>query len=168
MYDEYLQYGGFPGVVVEEDFAQKELILTDIFKSYYEKDIKGLFDFRDLNAVRDLILLLTQRIDPGLISPRYLLNLVSQEKRFIPTFPSLKPPISSVQSPPFSKNVDREISGGNKVYLCDTGILNRISNVSDGTIFENAVFEQFKKYGTINYYQKRKSEKEIDFIINKK
>lgn len=168
MYDEYLQYGGFPGVVVEEDFAQKELILTDIFKSYYEKDIKGLSDFRDLNAVRDLILLLTQRIGSRLDITKISSELgISRETVYsYLSFLEATYFISTVS--PFSKNVDREISGGNKVYLCDTGILNRISNVSDGTIFENAVFNSLKKYGTINYYQKRKSEKEIDFIINKK
>jgi len=168
LYDEYLQYGGFPGVVVEEDLAQKELILNDIFKSYYEKDIKGLADFRDLNSVRDLILLLTQRIGSRLDITKLSSELGISRATVYSYLSFLEATYFISTISPFSKNVDREISGGNKVYLCDTGILNQISQVSAGNIFENAVFNSLKKYGQINYYQKRDSQQEIDFIVNKK
>lgn len=168
LYDEYLQYGGFPGVVVEEDFTQKELILNDIFKSYYEKDIKGLADFRDLNSVRDLILLLAQRIGSRLDITKLSSELGISRATVYSYLSFLEATYFISTISPFSKNVDREISGGNKVYLCDTGILNQISQVSADNIFENAVFNSLKKYGQINYYQKRGSQQEIDFIVNKK
>jgi len=168
LYDEFLQYGGFPGVVTEADPAQKQYQLNDIFKSYYEKDIKGLADFRDLNAVRDLILLLTQRIGSRLDITKLASELgISRETVYsYLSFLEATYFISTISS--FSRNVDREISGRNKVYLCDTGILNQLGKVADGHIFENAVFNSLKQLGKINYYQKRKSEREIDFIINEK
>ena len=168
LYDEFLQYGGFPGVVTEADPAQKQYKLNDIFKSYYEKDIKGLADFRDLNAVRDLILLLTQRIGSRLDITKLSSELgISRETVYsYLSFLEATYFISTIS--PFSRNVDREISGRNKVYLCDTGILNQLGRVAEGNIFENAVFNSLKKLGKINYYQKRKSEREIDFIINEK
>ncbi|MCG2695119.1 DUF4143 domain-containing protein [Candidatus Parcubacteria bacterium] len=67
---------------------------------------------------------------------------------------------------PFSKNVDREVGGGRKVYLCDNGLLNNFSKISEGSLFENAVFLNLKERGKINYYQKR-SGGEIDFIVDK-
>lgn len=168
LYDEYLRYGGFPGVVVEDNSAQKELILNDIFKSYYEKDIKGFANFRDLTSVRDLILLLLQRtgsrIDITKLSSE--LGIARETVYSYLSFLEATYFISTIS--PFSKNVDREISGGKKVYLCDTGILNLIGKVSAGHIFENAVFNNLRKYGKINYYQKRKSEQEIDFIVDQK
>jgi uncharacterized protein len=168
LYEEYLQYGGFPGIVTEPDLIQKKLKLNDIFKSYYEKDIKGLADFRDLTAVRDLILLLTQRIGSRLDITKLSSELgISRETVYsYLSFLEATYFISSIS--PFSKNIDREISGRNKIYFCDTGILNELSKIPDGSIFENAVFNNIKHLGKINYYQKRKSEREIDFIIDEK
>ena len=68
---------------------------------------------------------------------------------------------------PFSRNVDREISGSRKVYLSDNGLLNNFAKISEGALFENSVFLNLKKYGKINYYQKRIGG-EIDFVIDKK
>lgn len=168
LYDEYLQYGGFPGVVVENNSAQKELILNDIFKSYYEKDIRGLANFRDLNSVRNLILLLTQRSGSRLDITKLSSELGISRETVYSYLSFLEATYFISTIPPFSRNVDREISGGNKVYLCDTGILKLIGKVSAGHIFENAVFNSLKKYGKINYYQKRKSGQEIDFIVDQK
>ncbi len=168
LYEEYLQYGGFPGVVVENNPAQKELILNDIFKSYYEKDIKGLANFRDLNSVKNLILLLTQRTGSRLDITKLSSELGISRETVYSYLSFLEATYFISTIAPYSKNVDREISGGNKVYLCDTGILKLIGKVSAGHVFENAVFNSLKKYGKINYYQKRKSGKEIDFIIDEK
>ncbi|MBL7060774.1 MAG: DUF4143 domain-containing protein, partial [Actinobacteria bacterium] len=65
---------------------------------------------------------------------------------------------------PFTKNIDREVSGTKKIYICDNGILNHFSRVSLGSLLENAVFLNLKKYDEIKYYQKRKGP-EIDFIL---
>ncbi len=62
LYDEYIEYGGFPAVVLEEEKENKKLKLNDIFKSYFEKDVKSLADFKEINIFRDLILLLMQRV----------------------------------------------------------------------------------------------------------
>jgi hypothetical protein len=168
LYDEFLQYGGFPGVVTETDPVQKQYKLNDIFKSYYEKDIKGLADFRDLNAVRDLILLLTQRIGSRLDITKLASELGISRETVYSYLSFLEATYFITTVSPFSKNVDREISGRNKVYFCDTGILNQLGKVADGNVFENAVFNSLKQLGKINYYQKRKSEREIDFIIDEK
>jgi len=37
-------------------------MIEDIFKSYFEKDVKTLADFKEINKLRDLILLLTARV----------------------------------------------------------------------------------------------------------
>jgi len=168
LYDEYLQYGGFPGVVVQDNPTQKELLLNDIFKSYYEKGIKGFSNFRDLTSVRDLILLLLQRTGSRLDITKLSSELGISRETVYSYLSFLEATYFINTIPPFSKNVDREISGGKKIYLCDTGILNLIGKVSTGHIFENAIFNSIKKYGKINYYQKRKSEQEIDFIIDQK
>jgi len=167
-YEEYLQFGGFPRVVLEQDSATKKLILNDIFKSYYEKDIKNLGNFHDLGKIRDFILLLTSRIgskiDITKISSE--LGITRQTAYSYLTFLEATYFISTIS--PFSLSNDREISGGRKVYMCDTGLLNELGQVASGSILENAIFINLKKYGKINYYQKRASDQEIDFIIKGK
>ena len=62
LYEEYLEFGGFPQVVLASEIEKKKEILVDIFKSYFEKDVQGLADFKEINKFRDLLLLLLKRV----------------------------------------------------------------------------------------------------------
>jgi predicted AAA+ superfamily ATPase len=46
-------------------------------------------------------------------------------------------------------------------------MINHISNISKGALFEQNIFQNLRMQGDVNYYQ-RKSGPEIDFIFNKK
>ena len=61
LYDEYLEFGGLPEVVLAKEREKKILKLKDFFKFYFEKDVKTLADFSKTNSFRDLILLLAQQ-----------------------------------------------------------------------------------------------------------
>ncbi len=163
-YDEYLKFGGFPQVVLQDDIQQKEYYLNDIFNSYFEKDVKTLADFRSINTLREFILILMQRTGSKLD----ISKLASELKISRPTVYSYLNFLSSTYFlhlvPPYSKSIDREVSSAKKVYFCDTGLLNWLTRLSDGALFENAIFNQIKTYGEIKYYQKR-SGAEIDFVI---
>ena len=166
-YDEYLTYGGFPQVVLAPDHEQKELYLKDILTSYFEMDVKKMADFRQMTAFRDLMLLLMQRTG----SKIYISSVASEIGISRNTVYSY---ISFLESTyfmfflsPFNKNIIKEVRGAKKVYFCDNGILNQFSRISDGAMLENAVFNNLRKYGKLNYYQKR-SGVEIDFIMPKK
>jgi len=165
-YDEYLEYGGFPQVVLENDISQKELILKDIFNSYFQIDILMLSDFRKISAFRKLIFLLLERVGSKLDITK-LASLTGVSRDSIYSYINLLEGSYFVYLvTPFTNNRDREVSGTKKVYLCDTGILNLLSKVSSGSLLENSVFMNLKQYGEINYYQKH-SGIEIDFILNK-
>ncbi len=164
-YKEYMEFGGFPGVVLNSGHDGKKARLNDIFKSYFEKDVRVLADFKNLGVFRDLILLLMQRVGSKLEISK-LASEIGVSRETVYSFLSfLEATYFVCFIRPFSKNVDREVSGGRKVYLCDNGLLNNFAKVSEGSLFENAVFLNLKKYGKINYYQKR-SGAEIDFIVD--
>lgn len=164
-YDEYLEYGGFPGVVLEEEKENKKLKLDDIFKSYFEKDVKSLADFKEINIFRDLILLLMQRVGSKVEISKLSSELGVSRETIYSYLAFLEGTYFINLISPFSRNVDREVSGSKKVYLCDNGLLNGFAKISEGSLFENAVFNNLKKYGKICYYQKRTG-REIDFILN--
>ncbi|MBU3965138.1 ATP-binding protein [Patescibacteria group bacterium] len=166
-YDDYLEYGGFPKVVLEKNINQKKKLLNDVFASYFEQDVKTLADFKNIDKLRDLIILLSARAGSKIEITKLSAELGVSRETIYNYLSFLENTYFIFLVKPFSRNTDREISGARKVYFCDTGILNIMEKISSGAIFENAVFKSLKNYGKINYYQRR-SGVEIDFILNKK
>lgn len=68
---------------------------------------------------------------------------------------------------PFTRSINREISGTKKIYICDNGIGKYIGKCEDGNLLENALFNVIKNFGELNYYEKRRGG-EIDFILPEK
>jgi predicted AAA+ superfamily ATPase len=166
LFADYLEYGGFPAVVIEKNHTRKKQLLEDIFKSYFEKDVKSLADFKELGKLRDLILLLTNRVgskieisktasEIGLSRETVYSYLNFLEKTYFIFFVS-----------PFARRVNGEVRGTKKVYFCDNGLLNYLGKIPEGLLLENAVFHSLKKYGSLNYYERYRGP-EIDFVLNK-
>ncbi len=165
-YEEYIKYGGFPQVVLATTIEEKKAFLDDIFKSYFEKDIKSLSDFKNLNILRDFILLLMQRAGSKLHIDKISSELGVTRQTVYSYLSFLEATYFINLISPFTRSKDREVSGTKKVYICDTGILNNLSQVSFGVLLENSVFNTIKKLDKVNYYQRR-SGIEIDFIFKK-
>ena len=166
LYEEYILFGGFPGVVLKTSLKEKKKALEEIFTSFFQLEVVQLGDFRKNDIVRDLILLLMQRVGSRLdiqklsrelsISRATLTNYLSflEGTYFIKTIR------------PFSRGKDIEIRKMPKLYVIDSGIANHFARLDIGILFENSVFQNLAVNGeTINYY-KRKSGGEIDFILN--
>jgi uncharacterized protein len=166
-YEEYLTYGGFPKVVMTAGAEEKRDLLFDIFDSYISIDIQTLSDFRDLNNVSKLLKMLSQRVGTKLdyakisrlsgLSRDTVLNYIDFfEKTYI---------IARV--PVLSRNPDREIVKAQKLYFCDNGLLDILSDLNSGSKFENSIFNQLRTQGAIQYYS-LKNGREIDFVIDGK
>lgn len=163
-YYEYLTYGGFPQIVLNENIEQKNYLLQDIFKSYFEKDVNSLGDIKLMHIFRDLILLLLTRIGSKLDITKLSSELGIKRDTVYSYLSFLHGTYFIDLVPMLSQSLDREISGSKKVYICDNGFANNIAKVSEGALLENAVYLNLKKFGEIKYFQKRTG-KEIDFII---
>jgi len=164
LYDEYLNFGGFPQVALEENQERKREHLKDIFKSYFEKDVQKLADFRDVGIFRDLLLLLLNRVGSRLDISKLCSEIGISRQTVYSYVVFLSKTYMIELVPPYTKNPDREISLAKKVYVCDNGFANLFGRNDEGAMLENAVFRNLKKYGKICYYQKR-SGVEIDFIL---
>jgi len=163
LYEEYLHFGGFPGVIVEE--GNKRGVLDDIFKSYFEKDVRTLADFREMSKLRDLILLLANRVGSKIDISKISSEIGLSRETIYAYMNFLEKTYFISLISPFSKSINGEVRGAKKVYLCDVGLLNHLGKIPEGVIFEDAVFQNLKNYGKINYYEKYKGP-EIDFIVN--
>lgn len=165
-YNEYLEFGGFPEVVVTRDFDTKRLILNNIFASFFEKDLGLLKDIQDVREMRDLILLLAPRVGNLLSITRLASELGISRPKIYQYLEYLQGVFFLRLIPKYSKSIDRSVAGGRKVYFSDNGLLNTITKVTMGQLFENAVSNQLKPYGELSFYNRRNVE-EIDFILNK-
>ena len=164
-YNNYIEFGGFPEVVLTPDIETKKAVLKNIFASFFEKDIKILTDIKDIKELRDLILLLVPRTG-NLLDVTKLSGELSINRVKIYNYLEFLEGVFFIQLiPKFSKSIDRSIAGGKKVYFSDTGILNIIGKVNEGQLFENAVANQLKNYGSLSFYNQRNTA-EIDFIID--
>jgi len=163
-FEEYLYFGGFPGIVQAEDEAHKKNLLADIFTSYFEKDIRQMADFKNLSAFRNFMMLLMQRTG-SLLDITKLSSEAGISRDTVYSYLSFLEStyfISLIK--PFTSNVDKEVSGRRKVYICDNGILNLFARVSQGSMLENAVYHNLRRHGEVRYYQRR-SGVEIDFVL---
>lgn len=164
-YREYLEYGGFPGVVGKPTAAEKKEALEEIFTSYFNKEVLGIGEFRNNAVVRDLILLLAARVGSKIDVQKLAAELGTTRITIGEYLSFLEGTYFLTLLAPHSTNRDTEIRGAKKVYLCDTGLANILGKREFGAVFENMVFHQLRPRGEAKYYQ-RKSMVEVDFVVN--
>jgi predicted AAA+ superfamily ATPase len=166
-YEEFINFGGFPEVVLMKKIEDKKDLLFDILDSYIKIDISALSDFRNLDNAQKLLKMLSQRVGTRLdYSKMARLSGMSREtvKNYIDFFEQT---YILARVSVFSKNPDREIVKAQKLYFSDNGLLDILSEISSGSKFENAVFNQLRHHGSIQYYATR-SGMEIDFVLDGK
>ncbi len=163
LYEEYVMYGGMPDVVLETRPAVRREILNDIFSSYINIDVRALADFRKIGELEQLMHLLALRIGnkldvtklastSGLSRPTVMQYLDFLEMTYV------------IHRLPAYAGGEKPSALARKLYFCDNGIASILVNLSEGILFENAVYNQLRSYGTLNYLAKG-SEYEIDFIV---
>lgn len=166
-YENYCTYGGFPEVVLTEDVSRKKDILQDILSSYINIDLVQIADIKKLPELRNIIKLLAARIGSKLDISK-IANSVNLSRQTVENYIYLLENTYFIKTiPVYSLNADREIVKARKVYFLDNGIATQFADLSSGSKFENAIFNQLHHFGEVSYYQ-LKTGQEIDFIIDKK
>jgi len=166
-YNEYLEFGGFPSVVLEDSQERKRTLLEEIFTSYFEKDAKNLADFKDMAKLRDLILLLIPRIGQRLEIAKLAASLSLSRETVYNYLYFLEQTYFISLLPKFSGSVDRQAAGGKKLFICDSGIANILGKLSLGQQFEQSIFQNLRSTHKLHFYSKE-GKSEIDFIVDEK
>ena len=166
-YEEFINFGGFPEVVLTDSVNQKTDLINDILSSYINLDIMAVADFRQVTEIYKLIKLLAVRVGTKLDISK-LTSLTAINRQNVENYLKLFEQSYLIRTiPVLSKSPDREIVKARKIYFLDNGIASVSAELSSGSKFENAVFNQLLHFGEIAYYQ-RKTGNEIDFIVDKK
>jgi predicted AAA+ superfamily ATPase len=165
LYEEFLRYGGFPEVALAATDTDKVSYLSDIINAYIELDIRLLSDFSASDDLVRLVRLIAAHTGSK-IDYQKLGSLLGINRNKIKDYLTLLEYTYFIQSvPAFSRNTGREISQQRKLYLADTGLLNQLAQLNSGQVFENAIANQLRWLGQVQFYQ-RKTGQEIDFILN--
>jgi predicted AAA+ superfamily ATPase len=166
LYEEFIQFGGFPEVVLADSETDKEDYLSDVINSYIELDIKLLSDFEMTDSLYKLMLLLAGRVGSK-VDYSKLANIIGLNRHKVKDYISLFEHTYFIRLiTPFSRGIDKELTKQPKIYFSDTGILNKMQKgLSSGHVFENTIANQLTYLGHLNYFETSKS-KEIDFILN--
>lgn len=165
-FNDYLKFGGFPLMALEENF--------EIIKSYYNdilyRDIITRWNITNVEEIKSMASFLAGNISKiasystiqdithikSLSSVKNYLNYM--ENSFL--FFSLKM---------FDYSVKKQILNPRKIYIVDTAFESQIAfkySENTGRILENVVFLHLKRKGKEIFYYKK--EKECDFLIIEK
>ena len=173
-FEEYAIWGGYPRVVLSESRSEKEMVLKNIYNTYFLREVKTLMDIADDYRLEKIIKMLGLQIGN-------LLEYDNLSNEIDISFETLKKYINFLEKTyicklikPFYKNKRKEIVKMPKVFFFDTGLRNVTVNdfralnerVDVGELLENAVWMQLKRQDINIQYWRDKNKNEIDFILN--
>ncbi|WP_020605466.1 ATP-binding protein [Spirosoma spitsbergense] len=166
LYEEFVQYGGFPEVVLSDSAQEKTDYLKDVLNAYIELDIKLLADFSLSDTLYKLIQLLAVRVGSRMDYSK-LASLIGENRNKVKDYLHLLEYTYFIQIVrPYTGGLNKELTKQPKFYFSDTGLLQLMGQVSSGQLFENAIANQLTRLGPLNYYE-RTTGTEIDFILDR-
>ncbi len=177
-FDEFLRFGGLPGLIHEQSAGDKMKLLKNVLQTYLLKDIKALIKEENIRAFNSLLYSIAQNQgqvvsiaalarDVGLSEPAVKHHLELMAATYV-CFP-----IDS-----YFRNLANELKKVKKYYLYDTGIRNCILNdysklsgrQDKGAIIESFValslIKQLKVNMEVKFWRTRQGD-EVDFILLK-
>ncbi len=166
-YREYLEFGGFPSIILEQNLERKKILLSEIFTSYFEKDAKNLADFKDMSKLRDLILLLIPRIGSRIEVLKLAIGLSVSRETIYTYLAFLEQTYFISLLPRHSGSIDRQAAGSRKLFVCDCGMAGILGKPSEGQLFEQSVFQNLRSGHKLSFYNKGEGA-EIDFIFDER
>lgn len=168
MFADFLQSGGFPEAVKQDDPALLEQYWQDILY----RDIFPRYGIRNLHQIRELTLFLAANC-ASIHSYKSLQAAAGVKSQM--TVRSYLQALHDVflffPVDLFDYSVKRQIYNPSKIYGIDTGMLNGVSfsfSRNLGHSMENAAYIELRRRGCEVYYWKSRTGGEVDFLLREK
>lgn len=166
---EYLNYGGFPRVVLEEDKEQKVKLLQEYYNTIVERDIIFRHKLRNEREVKELLLYLFANI--GNLFSTYTLEKslgipAENIRRYLGFFQEafLLNPVDF-----FSYKITQQIRQPKKIYCADTGLVNAVGfrfSENRGRLLENLIYNYLHQEKKQIFYWKN-AKTELDLVTRR-
>ncbi|MEW6407249.1 MAG: ATP-binding protein [Patescibacteria group bacterium] len=177
---EYLNFGGYPKVILEDRLSEKIKIIDEIYHSYLEKDISYLLNVAKINEFSSLIKILASQIG-NLVNYSELSSTVGISSQTIKNYLWYAEKTFIIRRiNPYFRNIRKEITKSPMIYFYDLGLRNYTLGIFGnlyqphelGFLFENLILnllrEKLRYTGSSIYFWRTKDGAEIDFVIDSK
>ena len=172
---EYLKFGGYPEVVLENSREMKKEILRNIKNTYLLKEIRGVLNYRELNEFENMLKKLALQDGKILNKNSIAMDFGIHNNKIKEIIDVLEKTTILNIVRAYLPNKSKELIKSPKSYLFDFGFKNSIINnfnSSDlrqdkGEIYENFILNSFVKAGLIVNFWNYKNLYEMDFVIER-
>ncbi len=174
-FNEFCIYGGYPRVLLAKDKDEKELVLKNIYNTYFLKEIKEILNLPDDYRLTKLIHALALQTG-GIANYHEISNITGfKYNELLRHLNILEKTFIIIKSLPFYTNKRTELVKAPKIFFLDSGFRNVIiknflaleSRTDKGSLYENFTAGEIIKSGFDVKYWRTKSMAEVDFIIEK-
>jgi hypothetical protein len=177
--EEYLNFGGYPRIILESELKEKYRIMNEIFSSYIQRDVAYLLNVDKSDSFSLMIKLLANQVGQLVVYSDLSKNLgisLSALKNYL--WYAEKTFIIKRISP-FFRNKKKEITKSPVFYFYDLGLrnytLDLLGNINQpsnyGFLFQNLIInmlqEKFLFSGTAIHFWRTTDKAEVDFVISK-
>ncbi|MGR3219666.1 MAG: ATP-binding protein [Candidatus Anammoxibacter sp.] len=174
LYAEYILYGGYPRIVLEDSIKKKEFFLKQIINTYIKRDIRDFLNIKDTGKFNAFLRTIASQ-SSMLCNTNELSNTLRMSRKTVDEYLFILENTYIVRRLyPFHKNIRSEISKMPKIFLEDTGIMNLLINGTfsttiSGELFETSVFSYLRKNINLEnlHYWRTNRGQEIDFIVSR-
>jgi len=176
---EYLNFGGYPRVILEDTRSEKLKTIDEIYRSYIEKDIAYLLKVERIDAFGNMIRILAGQIG-NMINLNELSSTLGISVQTVRNYLAYAEKTFIVKRlTPYFRNIRKEISKSPVLYFNDLGLRNfsigqfgRYTMLSEmGFLFQGLVYrlllEKIKDEGSTLHFWRTKDRAEVDFVINR-
>ena len=171
---DYINWGGYPEVILTPIVEKKETILREILATYLQKDVAAFLQVENISAFNHLIRILAAQIGSLLNKSELADTLKIRFETVSRYLDILEGTFIFHLLRPYYQNIRKELSKNSKIYTRDFGIiyfaLRRLFNTYEeisGHEVENFVFREIMEQFPLEdvYFYRTRSGAEIDFLV---
>ena len=174
---EYLTFGGYPAVVLENDKEEKKWLLDELKNSYLRKDIieSGI----EKETKFSILLQILADQTGNLVNKNEIGNTIGLDNKTAEKYVYILQKCFHIDLvKPFFRNIRKELTKMPKIYFNDIGLRNAIlgrldypqNRADKGEIFENFVYNQLRikhNQESIKFWRTT-NKNEVDFVIEER
>jgi len=176
--EEYLNFGGYPRIVLAETIREKQRVIDEIYQSYLQRDISYLLRIRKTEAFDNLVKLTASQIGNLVNFSEISSTLGISVKTLKDYFWYLQKTFILRKTPPYFRNIRKEITKSPVFYFTDLGLRNyalgRLGSIQQpadaGFLFQNLVlnilWEKTCYQSARVCFWRTKDRAEVDFVVD--
>lgn len=172
---EYLTFGGFPAVVLEQNENTKKEMLKNYINLYISKDIRAITEIKNISSFNNLTKILAKQ-SGNLLNKNEISNTLNLSFKTVNKYLTiLQYTYIIMLLLPFFNNIRSRLTKTSKIYFYDVGIRNALLNdfndidfrLDSGALFENFILlELLSKFNAEElYFYRNQQQTEIDFVV---